>query len=249
VKRILVGVAAALAFTTGHAVAEGLAPPSRIAAPVPPPAAPKWSGFYVGAGIGAGLLSQSLSGEAEDDPNCNPILFAHHRRAAVLTPFSDSDRGDLGAFGTIAVGFDVALAPRWIGGVLADYDFGSSLSAGLAFPGYSASLDHASSWAIGARLGYLVTPSTLLYATGGYTQADLDAGPLGSKSFDGYFVGGGVETFLGQSWTLKLEYRFSQFAEETILDEPDIKADLEPSMHTARLVLSYKLGYGLGSAK
>ena len=52
-----------------------------------------------------------------------------------------------------------------------------------------------------------------------------------------------METFLRQNWTLKLEYRFSQFGEETILDSHHISADLEPSMHTARLILSYRFGH------
>lgn len=77
--------------------------------------------------------------------------------------------------------------------------------------------------------------------TGGYTQAEFDFEAL-SPTFDGYFVGAGVETFLRRNWTLKLEYRFSQFNSENLSDDCPWLVDLEPSMHSARLVLSYKFG-------
>ena len=133
------------------------------------------------------------------------------------------------------------LHPRWVVGVFADYDFGSQISADFSIPGYSGSIDHNYSWAVGGRLGFLVTSSTLLYGTAGYTQANFDIGPFGSKTFAGYFAGAGVETLLSQSWSLKLEYRYSDFGSETFSDGP-VTFDLDPSMHTARVVLSYKLG-------
>jgi outer membrane immunogenic protein len=247
-KRLVVGVAAAFIATAGPAAAEGLPPTSRIKAPGVV-VGPSWNGFYVGAGIGAGALSQNLDG---DKDKC---IFQHfwwwswkcdkpkerYPYAWTSKPFEDSDTGDIGVFGTITLGYDRVLRPGWVGGVFADYDFGSNLSADVKIPYHSGSLDHNYSWAIGGRLGYLVTPSTLLYGTGGYTQADFDVSDLGSKTFAGFFVGGGVETFLRQSWTLKLEYRYSQFESETFADGP-VTFDIDPSMHTARLVLSYKFG-------
>src|SRR5262245_56155396 len=63
--RVALSVAAVLILTTGQVAAEGLPrPPSRIMAPGTP-VGPSWSGFYVGAGLGAGALSQDLSGEEE----------------------------------------------------------------------------------------------------------------------------------------------------------------------------------------
>jgi outer membrane immunogenic protein len=241
-KRLIVGVVAAVILTTGQAAAEGLAPPSRIKAPGTV-IGPNWNGFYVGVGIGAGVASHDVSGKKEKK-YCKQWWCGHCLEWERYTEsFSDSDTSDIGVFGTVTVGLDRVLRPGWVGGVFADYDFGSNISGDVSLPHYSLSLDHNSSWAVGARLGYLVTPSTLLYGTAGYTQAQFDIGNLGSTTFDGYFVGAGVETFLRQNWTLKLEYRFSQFGEETILDSHHISADLEPSMHTARLILSYRFGH------
>jgi outer membrane immunogenic protein len=231
-------------LTTGHVAAEGLPrPPSRIMAPGTP-VGPGWSGFYVGAGLGAGALSQDLSGEEEtlrqvvSRIGCQQIIT----NQIVHRSFSDSDTGDIGAFGTVTIGYDRRLTEGWVGGVFADYDFGSGMSVDLALPGGKSSADHNYSWSVGGRLGFLITESTLLYGTGGFTQASFDTGNFGSKTFSGYFVGAGIETLLAQSWSLKLEYRYSHLGSETVVDTTSLTADLEPSMHTARLVLSYKLG-------
>jgi outer membrane immunogenic protein len=254
-KRLTVGVAAAFILATGHAAAEGLAPPSRIRAPGAE-VGPNWNGFYAGAGIGAGAASYNISGtQSRTDrvpKQCSPVAVTicghtdyilHCTPAHDVTytePVSDSGTSDVGVFGVVTVGFDRVLRAGWVGGVFADYDFGSNISGDISLPQHSGSLDHNSSWAVGGRLGFLVTPSTLLYGTAGYTQAEFDVSDLGSKTFEGYFVGGGLETFLRQNWTLKLEYRFSQFGSETIVDDAHVAADLEPSMHTARVILSYK---------
>lgn len=58
-------------------------------------------------------------------------------------------------------------------------------------------------WAIGGRVGPLVNPSTLLFASGGWSRADYDGG-----SADGWYLGGGIETKLPNSpLYLVLEYQ------------------------------------------
>jgi outer membrane immunogenic protein len=231
-KRVIAGVVAVFMFTAGQAAAEGLAPPSRIAAPGP--VGPNWNGFYVGVGIGAGSVVQDLSVSACPGYGCY--------RGPLKEIFSFDGIGGEGIFGTVTVGYDRVIRSGWVAGVFADYDFGSTISSDVSLFGASASIDHNYSWAVGGRLGFLASPSTLLYGTAGYTQAEFDYAGLTSKAFDGYFVGAGIETFLRQNWTLKLEYRYSQFNSESLIDEDCFKVDLEPSSHTARLVLSYKFG-------
>jgi outer membrane immunogenic protein len=221
-KRLFVGVAAAFILMTGQAAAEGLAPPSRIAAPGP--IGPNWNGFYVGAGIGAGAVVHDYTLDC---------YYCGHA-------YGETDNyGGEGVFGTVTVGFDRLIRSGWVAGAFADYDFGSTISTEVG--GHS--VDHDHSWSVGGRLGYLVNPSTLVYGTAGYTQAQFDFSGATSKTFDGYFVGAGIETFLRQNWTLKLEYRFSQFDEQTIFNGRICDEFDEASMHTARLVLSYRFGH------
>jgi outer membrane immunogenic protein len=159
--------------------------------------------------------------------------------------------GGEGVFGTVTVGYDRVIRPGWVAGVFADYDFGSGISTDVSLSILdlqgSASLDHEYSWAIGGRLGFLTNPGTLVYGTAGYTQAQFDYFGLLSKTYGGYFVGAGIESFLRDNWTLKLEYRFSQFDSETLasgnIGSFGFSIEDEPSMHTARLVLSYKFGH------
>jgi outer membrane immunogenic protein len=185
----------------------------------PEVATPGWTGFYVGAGIGAGAEAQETTFVA----------------AGVAV-----DAGGEGGFGTVVLGYDRVLWPGWVAGVFGDFDF-SAISGDSVSDSGTFSRDHDYSWSVGARLGTLVNPATLLYGTAGYTRAQFAiSGALSdSNTFDGYFVGAGMETFLRENWTFKLEYRFSDFGDNGLL-EPVFSFD--PSLHTARLVLSYKFG-------
>lgn len=226
-KRLIFAVAAVVALGAGHAVAEGL--PSRGSAKGAV-AGPNWNGFYIGVGLGGGTLgTDEVTTIDVGTPGEPPIVSAN--------PYGS----DSGLFGTVAIGYDRVIAPGWVVGVLADYDFGSSISADAV----GSSVDHNHSWSVGGRLGFLAGPSTLVYATGGYTQAELDRSDLGTFTFNGYFVGAGFETFLLQNWTLKLEYRYSKFEDETLpfpLSGDGFVTDLDADLHTARLVLSYRFG-------
>jgi outer membrane immunogenic protein len=228
-KRLILGAAAALFLSAGPAAADGLPSKGHVKA-APAAAGSNWNGFYVGVGIGAGALVAD-----------KPVTSYYYD--------TSTEFGGEGVFGTVTIGYDRVLRPGWVGGVFADFDFGSSISSEVfnVFPtttyGGSASIDHNHSWAVGARLGFLTSPSTLIYGAVGYTQADIDVFRYGSETFSGYFVGAGIETFLRDNWTLKLEYRFSDFGSETVYDAHGVTAELDPSMHTARLVLSYKFGH------
>jgi outer membrane immunogenic protein len=84
---------------------------------------------------------------------------------------------------------------------------------------------------MGGRVGYLFTPAILSYFNAGFTQAHfsgsnvfeigLPANPtthtFGSPTFDGFFVGGGVETVLFPGWIVKTEYRFADYGTKHLL--------------------------------
>jgi outer membrane immunogenic protein len=232
---MMLGVGVALVVITGQAAAEGLPPTSRIRGPQP--IGPSWTGFYLGLGVGAGALSHDLSvAECPSYSYCGQSWYGAASEAATF------DGSGEGVFGVLTIGYDQVIRPGWVAGVFADYDFGSSISSNVNLGEGEASLDHNFSWSVGGRLGYLASAGTLLYGTAGYTRAEFDVTGLPSQTFDGFFVGAGVETFMNQSWTLKFEYRYSQFSEQNIVDDCPVIVDFEPSMHSARVVLSYKLG-------
>ena len=254
-KKLIVGVAAALSLMTSNAVADGpyKRPPPTIAAPVPePPPLPSWTGFYIGAGIGAGAVLTDVS---VHDKFFDERLF-------------DFNAGAGGALGTLIVGWDWQIGPTTVFGVFADFDFFNFSHNQRVFEDFRDSRDVDNAWSIGARLGWLSSPSTLWYVTGGYTQVEVDHSPRFADlvgvdgirvsrdtTLDGFFVGGGVDTRLAASnWFLRLEYRFSDFdtGRTRITDDVgdlDIRVNADAEVHTARLTLTYKFmgGYGWGA--
>lgn len=72
---------------------------------------------------------------------------------------------------------------------------------------------------IGTRAGFAVSPSTLLYVKGGYTNARFNLqGSNGTVNLrqrldtDGWRAGAGVEQKVGKNAYVKLEYRYSNYA-------------------------------------
>jgi outer membrane immunogenic protein len=64
------------------------------------------------------------------------------------------------------------------------------------------------------RLGYTVTPTVLLYGTGGLGYGDVETSGSGTSSFSGstwhlgWTAGAGIETRIAGNWTAKLEYLY-----------------------------------------
>lgn len=88
---------------------------------------------------------------------------------------------------------------------------------------------------VGARAGFKATPSTLVYAKAGYTNARY--GFLGTDGtvedeqhidVDGWRVGAGVEQKIGSNAFAKLEYRYSNYSNAEVDFEPEGIPDTDP---------------------
>ena len=71
---------------------------------------------------------------------------------------------------------------------------------------------------VGARVGYVVSPKTMIYAKGGYTNAKFDIrNALGTVTTDrdidadGWRIGAGIEQAVSNNVYAKLEYRYSNY--------------------------------------
>ena len=196
-----------------------------------PAAAPgyNWSGLYLGIGGGAGAGVYQIE----------------------VPPLGGLDFNGIGAegvFGELTIGYDYMLTQRMLVGVYADYRFGNiattlDIGAPLGFNA-DVTLDHG--YDILARLGYLVTPSTLAYVLGGYSHQHFDLST--SIGFgldwdsDGYVVGAGMETVLAGNWSLKGEYRYTEYSDEDFGLTGLL--DVTASTHTFHAALNYRLGGG-----
>jgi outer membrane immunogenic protein len=211
-KRFLVVSSFAFALASGSAFGADM----PLKAAPPPATAVGWTGCYVSAGWGYGMLDDERSGS-------NPTL-----------PTSTSAaKGWLGAFGggcDYQFNGSSPIGPIVIG-AFADYDpmnitgnFGDPFN--VSHHGTQTVRD---AWYVGARAGVLVTPKLLTFIEGGWTGANIDqidivtaaGGPvdgglhLPSQNLTGWFIGGGTEyafTLLpikGLSW--KTEYRLASY--------------------------------------
>jgi len=192
-----------------------------------------WNGVYAGIGIGIGAVVHDV------DVNV-PIIPA---------AIGVDGIGGEGFFGTLVVGMDHVLNGNIVVGGFAEYDF-SNIETEINITGApDLDIEQESAWGLGVRAGMLVSPETLWYVSLGYTQTTFDGptiaglpAPLRIDDFDGYFIGVGAESQIGNNLSLRGEYRYTQYQDETIFSVPGtVSADLEPSTHTGRLVLSYKL--------
>ena len=240
--------AAMMTIGAGAAVADGYTPAKAHAAP-PPPAAdccatPSWRGFYIGAYLGYGQVSNELT--LEGVPG--------------FTLEFDGISSN-GGFAGLAVGYDVQLADRFVAGVFAEYDFAnikSELAVGIGPIGIDLDfLKISRVWSIGARLGFLSSPTTLWYGTIGYSRASFDdigltlggtTISLGLEDVGGVFIGAGVESRITQNLSLKGEVRYTMFEDQCLFCAGGAALNFEPTMLSARVGLAYRFDFGHHSA-
>ena len=259
---LVVSAAAILIGTSSIQIASAADLPRRGAAPLSPVAVPyqySWTGLYVGLGGGYGMY------DAEQSTRGTGIGF--FGVPAVIA--NNGDTGGRGYFGTVQIGADYQFAQQWVVGIFADYDF-SSIKGTLTDQNLGAnfSLEQTSAWAVGGRIGYLVTPQLLAYFTGGYAHADFEGGPavnvfvgapfgvvLPDQSYSGYFLGGGTEIMVASGWSWKTEYRLASYETKTTANAigagaflagggTGLATTIEPVVQTIRTALIYKFNWG-----
>ena len=235
-----------------------------LAVSASPSNAGEWSGAYIGIGGGMGAAVHDLSFEN------GPLAPPPPAFAAEL-----SGIGGEGAFFSLGAGADYQVNSKFVVGAFFDYDWtnieSDVLNLQIGPPvGISAQADIEVEdvWSVGGRLGYVVTPSTMLFFSAGYSRADISdltlrASGLGGfggltlasvGSLDGYFIGGGAEIKLTKSISIKGEYRYTDFDAETITLLPGtpfagfvnnvVTTKLDPDIQTARVALTYRFGLG-----
>ena len=224
-KTLVVGAAAALLMTS-NAVADGM--PRRAVKASPVCCEPNWTGFYIGVGVGGAFTTHEHSAKLIEDRKNYEVPEVNVFR------LWDLDNGRSHAFGTVTVGYDHHVQRalgRWHFCRLRFRQWEERLQnsvniAILSDIHHSNENKHA--WSIGGRLGFLSSPSTLLYLSTGWTQVSLDRDisfwygeTLHRHSFDnerdGWFIGAGMETQLGwlhSGLSLRGEYRFTRLDDD-----------------------------------
>jgi outer membrane immunogenic protein len=153
-------------------------------------------------------------------------------------PDADIDNGADGLLYGINAGYDFQLGGA-VAGIEGEVTGATSNQRGsdLLLTGDSARLKTDRDLYVGARLGFAVAPSTMLYVKGGYTNAKISAryndgtNPIINEgvTLDGYRLGAGIEqkfNLFGPSGFVKAEYRYSNY-KNLDFGAADIDTDLD----------------------
>jgi outer membrane immunogenic protein len=245
VKKLgLAGVVGIAAISAGAAVAADVPVAYRPPATafVTPPV-PTWTGFYIGGNLGSGWDRGSSGISATStDPTLAPALAAILAAGSYPDLLSPSGKGVIGGG---QVGYNWQLASQALIGLEADFQ-GSGIKGSadqVMSPGIfdmtTTDVSKSIEWfgTVRGRVGYLVAPQWLLYATGGFaygqtktsfSTTDLTVGcvpgPGGtlcaagtsSSMRTGWTAGGGVEAQLTPNWSIKAEYLYVDLGASTL---------------------------------
>ena len=172
-------------------------------------------------------------------------------------PLASTTNGGRGWFGTVNGGYDYQLTDRLVAGAFADFDF-ANIRGTFQDPNPAGSLagtmSERSSWAAGLRGGWLITPTILSYYNVAFSQANFSGAnlggvaTLGSHTYNGWFLGSGLETalpFLGNGWFARVEYRYATYKSANISEVFPSGAlrdvmTVNPVVQTVRTELVYR---------
>jgi outer membrane immunogenic protein len=184
---------------------------STLATPAVAQESAPFTGFHVEGLVGYDIVKE---GEADLDDNSDGVMYGGN------------------------IGYDFQLGGA-VAGIEAELTDSSTKARGtdLLLAGDSARIDLDRDIYVGARVGFAIAPSTLLYAKGGYTNARIKArynDGLGATltegvTLDGYRLGAGIEqkfNLFGPSGFIKGEYRYSNY-KNLDFNDADVDTDID----------------------
>ena len=234
--------------------------------PPPPPPVLGWTGFYAGLNAGYHWSNSSVDTVGTPGPFFVPDTFGPSSDLAAQLATTSLNAKNNGFIGGGQIGYNWQFN-SWVAGLEADiqgiaHHNGTdsiTLQGNLqpTFPDTivsTTSVEKQVDWlgTVRGRLGFLATPTLLVYGTGGLAYGEVKANtsiaqtatcvyaPLGpctgggqtvtygttgsfSETRAGWTVGGGLEWMFAPQWSLKGEYLYYDLGEETFA-LPDLVA-------------------------
>jgi len=221
----LLAVASVAALIAGGALAADL--PSRKAAPAyvpPPPPPPLWTGFYAGLNLGGGWSSSTIN-----NAQLSPYASSVDGKLYLLPGNGQGGSNAGGVVGGGQIGYNYQFGNSFLVGFETDIQ-GTSMSSNTGNnnqilypdPNFAGSFlvplspggnpGIALNWfgTVRGRAGFLITPTLLLYGTGGFAYGGVSGGYSNfSNTRTGWTAGGGVEWLFMPNWSAKAEYLFT----------------------------------------
>lgn len=180
-----------------------------------------WTGFYVGAH--AGVTYGGVTGPSRSYSGANAVVVQGPGfNAPAVQALSDSNGYQWG----VQAGFNYQFLPSFVVGIEGDVSSAnrsrdaSKTSTGASFWGHYTSEDMSFFGTVRGRVGYLLSPQLLIFATGGLAIAKVET--LDNVGFEaggvtrtqarsnslktGSVFGAGVEYAINKNWSVKGEY-------------------------------------------
>jgi outer membrane immunogenic protein len=173
-------------------------------APVAPVAA-TWTGFYLG--INGGAVWHRAEFDGVD---------------AVSGTYSGTAEPTGGTFGG-QIGYNWQIQ-NFVLGVEADWNWVGADGSGSVTNWGGGTLNTDLSWlaTVRGRAGVLISPPTLIYATGGYAAGRVEnstnagGGFVNNETRSGWTVGGGIEHRFAPQWSVKAEVLYVDLGSSTV---------------------------------
>jgi len=188
--------------------------PDPVVMTPPPVAAYNWSGAYLGLQLGGITSSMTLTGENLNNNN-------------TMESALDPSGMTLGVYG----GFNFHTSGSMVLGLEGEYNWAnaSSVVPGVPAPSFGFMRDRIESTidrtaALRLRAGF-AAGETLFYGTAGLALADVTVNGFStgggnpfsySDRLTGWTAGLGVERAIGNGWSVRGDYRYSDFGTQTI---------------------------------
>jgi len=240
--RFLIGAVTALALATGSALAADL--PSLKAPPAyAPPPPPLWTGFHAGLNAGGAWAASNAISFVSAPFLVNGVGNVPWAAASAIAGSGAVSTNGAGFIGGGQLGYDWRFNGRFLVGLEADVQglAGANNNASVVTlaPAPAPGLNFLTSVSGGksldflgtarGRLGYLITPTLLAYATGGFAYGQAASATnffqhvpndfpgfllLGanqgrlSQMRVGWTAGGGLEWLFWPQWSAKIEYLY-----------------------------------------
>jgi outer membrane immunogenic protein len=134
---------------------------------------------------------------------------------AAQAPFAGGHIEAIGGYDSISGGGDSQSGLAY--GIAGGYDFRSGNTVfGFEFEAAESTtgdlgVEAGRDLYAGGRVGVVVSPTVLVYAKAGYTNARASVTGLGGANFEGIRAGAGVEILLGSNFSIRGEYRYSNY--------------------------------------
>jgi outer membrane immunogenic protein len=174
---------------------------------------PMWTGFYLGANIGAGWGANSTVGNN---------WYLDGGNGGFTNSLTATGAGG-GLTGGAQLGYNYSLTPLFVVGAETDLQGSSMGSAGGSYIGPALNINRGVAGyvpgrlsggtsipffgTVRARAGITPIPSLLLYGTGGFAYADVQ-NPAGAELQTGWGAGAGAEWMFMPNWSAKAEYLY-----------------------------------------